>query len=159
MPVRISTRNSRPWPLEGVHRNASRDARSAWAFSRTSPLVARLRLEQARHLAKIDRSQHHRTEGCASSGEFGERFGLSAPEPRRLAQAAHAVGLIPENLCRLAKYVRRKERRALTDEEVFDLLVEHYLETYDVWAKKGGTRRLPDTRTVDGRTIPADVRR
>lgn len=53
----------------------------------------------------------------------------------------------------------RKAFRALTPGETFETVTDHYLDTFDEERVTPGTRRLPDTAFVDGRYVPAAVRR
>jgi hypothetical protein len=53
---------------------------------------------------------------------------------------------------------KRAERR-LTKGEALEAISGHYLESFDPLREKEGTRRLPDTDGVPGRSVPASVRR
>ena len=53
----------------------------------------------------------------------------------------------------------RKAFRALTPGEAFETVTDHYLDSFDEERVAPGTRRLPDTALVDGRYVPAAVRR
>lgn len=52
-----------------------------------------------------------------------------------------------------------KASRKLSEGETFEVVVDHYLDTFDVDRVKPGKRRTPDTAMVDGRYVPMDIRR
>src|SRR5262245_64201778 len=53
-------------------------------------------LRSARALVRIDDAGHVVFEGCASIGEFGERYGVAASETKRLLAMGRAIEVYPE---------------------------------------------------------------
>jgi hypothetical protein len=53
----------------------------------------------------------------------------------------------------------KKEGRLLSEGETIGILSRHYLDSFDPLRKEPGTRRVPDTRTVDSRYVPMEVQR
>jgi hypothetical protein len=78
-------------PRRGVRDDA---ARAEFLASVASMREAQIR--SARALVKIDDSGHVVFEGCASIGEFGERYGVAASETRRLLAMGRAMEAFPE---------------------------------------------------------------
>jgi hypothetical protein len=60
---------------------------------------------------------------------------------------------------RARQIASRKAARALTQGETFEVVVDHYLDTFDEDRVKAGARRCPPTAMVDGRYVPMAVRR
>src|SRR5262245_47651990 len=76
-----------------------RGVRNDPAKARFLTAVATMRLAQieaARALVDVDDCGHVVFEGCASIGEFGERYGVSASETRRLLAMGRAIQAYPE---------------------------------------------------------------
>src|SRR5262245_31884282 len=192
--------------------------------------MRRAGIEASKHLLRLVRAGHHITEGCASVGEFGERYGASAMETRQLLAMARAIehepaiermvseGVVPtasaallyqvyahpelrrpgddwrggartlsvaalrrkigirreearvgrvvtivlhvseharDDFERALVIASRKAKRMLSPAEAFERVVSHYLDDYDLERKEPGTRRVPDTSTVNGRYVPA----
>ncbi len=68
-------------------------------------------------------------------------------------------GAAREDFARARAIASRKASRALTPGETFETVVGHYLETFDPDRVAPGTRRAPHTCLVEGRYVPASVRR
>lgn len=71
----------------------------------------------------------------------------------------HLSGLDRERLERARQVASRREERVLTLPEAFTRIVNHYLDSFDPLRVRPGTRRLPDTRDIPGRAVPAEVKR
>lgn len=64
-----------------------------------------------------------------------------------------------DDFARARAIASRKAARALTPGEAFETVVDLYLDTFDPDRVSPGVRRLPHTELVEGRYVPADVRR
>ncbi len=92
----------------------------------------------------------------------------------RVRRRREEVRIGDEPVCPVSLFVRQKGRddfqrartvasrkagRALTPGETFEIVVDHYLDTFDVDRVTAGERRCPPTAQVNGRYVPMAVRR
>jgi hypothetical protein len=108
------------------YRKRREDLRAAFLFSR------------------IEDSSHFRAEGCASIGEFGERYGFSATEARQLARAGRAVAAFPSLRTFVLKGRVTLEAASVLERVLGDpkLRGPHSIRTWIHWAKTESARRL-----------------
>jgi hypothetical protein len=63
-----------------------------------------------------------------------------------------------DDFARAKTLASKKAERRLTRGEAFEAISSHYLDSFDPLREKEGTRRLPDTEGIPGRSVPASVR-
>jgi len=229
-PIEVPLR-MRP-PRRGV-----RNEPAKWRFLTAMATIRESQLQAAKSLVEIDDCGHVVFEGCASIGEFGERYGISASDTRRLLAMGRAIEAYPEveqkvregripvasaavigwvvtkpgllregdswvewaetestrdlmerlerrreevvldpdaNVIPLQFFVSRatkrrfdrasvlawrKEGTPLTKGQVFNCLLDHFIDAFDMLAKRPRRRRMADTRGRPGRARAAEVKR
>jgi hypothetical protein len=87
--------NDVPFLVRPPRRGVRNDAAKA-AFLAAVSGMREAQIAAARALVGVDDSGHVVFEGCASIGEFGERYGVSASETRRLLAMGRAIQAYPE---------------------------------------------------------------
>lgn len=122
--------------------NAVREdgARDELVAMRSELLAPRLRA--ARLFLVIERSHHWVFEGCASVGEFGERYGYSAREARLLVAAALALELRPDLESRLLAGTLTMESVAELGRIYRDPGLIREGDDWIRWAEEWSARRL-----------------
>jgi hypothetical protein len=113
-------------------------------------LVCRLRpkrqedLRVAADFARLEESCHFRAEGCASIGEFGERYGYSAGEARMLFRVGRAVRAYPALATLVLRGRVTLEGASVLHRVLSDVKVQgpHSRATWVYWAKTESARRL-----------------
>jgi hypothetical protein len=76
-----------------------------------------------------------------------------------VALTVHVPEKTREKFRRAREIASRKAKASLTEGQTFDTVLEHYLDDFDPDRVKPGKRRMPTTRGLSGRNVPAEVRR
>src|SRR5262245_13897534 len=77
-------------------RRGVRDDAAKAEFLASVAAMREAQIRSAHALVRIDDAGHVVFEGCASIGEFGERYGVAASETRRLLAMGRAIEVYPE---------------------------------------------------------------